>query len=489
VHVTGPDALDGLVTDLVRRRPEPLIDRTAFLSDSAYQPLPSLVEAARELMRSGELRRIRRAHAATAPTVEEISRIVHVAAATKSRHLVLVTGLPGAGKTLVGLQTVHAQYLDDLSVERDGARPSAPAVFLSGNDPLVQVLQYELREAGGDGRTFVRPVREYVKRYSSKRNPVPPEHVLVFDEAQRAHDASRAREVHKRGDIDSEPVEFIRFADRIPEWCVVLGLIGTGQEIHVGEEAGLAQWREAVERSARAADWTIHVPTGIASEFSRTVVLVETRQTLALGTELRFHAAEHVHRFVAALLDARPAEGIAKLGAALNESGFHLRITRSLEVGKAYLRERYASDPDARFGLLASSKDKALVEFGVPNDFQSTKRVRVGPWYGNGEDSYDGVSCRHLAECVTEFGAQGLELDAALLAWGTDLRLIRGAWSNRDARSYKHGAKVKDPFQLRVNAYRVLLTRGRDACVVFVPAIAQLDETFTYLSSCGFVKL
>ena len=104
-----------------------------------------------------------------------IRKIVHEAARTKTRHLILVTGVPGAGKALVGLQTVHAHYLDDLAVDRGNGKPTAPAVFLSGNGPLVQVLQYELKSAGGDGKTFVRDVKNYVKTYSSNRRKIPPE--------------------------------------------------------------------------------------------------------------------------------------------------------------------------------------------------------------------------------------------------------------------------------------------------------------------------
>ncbi|MFN8583423.1 MAG: DNA/RNA helicase domain-containing protein [Gemmatimonadaceae bacterium] len=114
------------------------------------------------------------------------------------------------------------------------------------------MLQYELREAGGDGKTFVRGVKDYVKRCSAKPGLVPPEHVLVFDEAQRAYDVDMVQLKHPTQVAKSEPEHFVEFAERIPEWCVVLGLIGSGQEIHIGEEAGLVQWRWAVERSARA---------------------------------------------------------------------------------------------------------------------------------------------------------------------------------------------------------------------------------------------
>jgi len=486
IHVTGPDGLDALVQRLSPTYTGEAVDRNRFLAESAYCPLPTLVEAARELFKTGELRQIHRARAATKPAVDEISRIIHVAAQTKSRHLILLTGVPGAGKTLVGLQTVHAHYLDDLAVARDGSSKSVPAVFLSGNGPLVEVLQYELKAAGGDGKTFVRGVRQYVKRYSGKRSLVPPEHVLVFDEAQRAFDVDKMRQSHKSETVGSEPAQFIEFADRIPEWCVVLGLIGGGQEIHVGEEAGMAQWLEAVQASPKHNEWTIHAPPGIAGSFAKQSVEFEERPTLNLDTELRFHLAKDLHGFVAGLLGAAKPNALRTLAGNLETEGYHLRITRSLNAAKGYLRERYTGDRQARFGIVASSKDRDLEKYGIPNGFQSTKRIKNGPWYGDDEDAYGGHSCRVLDTCVTEFGAQGLELDATLLAWGSDFVRADGVWSNANARGYLRSAKVKNPFQLRLNAYRVLLTRGRDGCVVFVPEMPALDETFEYLVAAGF---
>jgi len=489
VHIVGPDALDELIGRLTAGDSSPSVDRAQFLDEGAYCPLPTLVEAARELMRSGSLRRIQRAHASTAPAVDAITGIIHEAARTKTRHLILLTGLPGSGKTLVGLQTVHAHFLDDLAVTRAGLKPTTPAVFLSGNGPLVEVLQYELREAEGDGKTFVRGVKEYVKRYSGKKSLVPPEHVLVFDEAQRAFDAEMVKEKHPDQPAKSEPELFVDFADRVPEWCVVLGLIGTGQEIHVGEEGGLVQWRHAVEGSSRKGEWRVHAPTSVARIFSSSVVPLDRRDALSLDTELRFHATNDLHRFVGALLDGPDELALPTISKDLEASGFHLRITRNLEVAKSYLRERYAGDRDARYGMVASSKDRRLVEFGIPNDFQSTKRMRLGPWYGDDEHSYEGRSCRRLVDCVTEFGAQGLELDATLIAWGTDLVRKDNAWSNAMSRGYRRGASVRDPFQLRINAYRVLLTRGRDGCVVFLPSLPELDETYAFLTAAGFREL
>jgi hypothetical protein len=489
VHIAGPDAVDALVAQLTALGTSAVIDRAKFLDEAAYRPLPTLVEAARELFLSGDLRTIHRARAATDPAVELITAIIHRAAQTKTRHLVLLTGVPGAGKTLVGLRTVHAHYLDDLAVARADGKPSTPAVFLSGNGPLVEVLQYELKAAGGGGKTFVRGVKDYVKTYSRRPGLIPPEHVLIFDEAQRAFDAATVAAKHPEhtAPARSEPEHFIEFAERIPEWCVVIGLIGSGQEIHVGEEGGLVQWRWAVEGAARCPEWSVHAPLAVADVFDGSPVLVDVQPALNLDTGLRQHLASDLHGLVARLLEGRPAEELRSRVEALEREGFNFRLTRSLDTAKAYLRERYTDDPGARFGLIASAKDRDLVAFGVPNEFQAVKNLKIGPWFGDPEDSHTGRSCRRLDRCATEFYVQGLELDATLLAWGTDLKMVDGRWSNANARGYR--AQVKAAMQLRLNAYRVLLTRGRDACIVFIPPLPQLDETYGYLQSLGMLPL
>jgi hypothetical protein len=162
-------------------------------------------------------------------------------------------------------------------------------------------------------------------------------------------------------------------------------------------------------------------------------------------------------------------------------------MTRDLSVAKGYLRERYAEHAGARFGLVASSRDRDLVHFGVRNDYQWTKNLKVGPWYVDGDGSP--VSCRQLEEVVTEFAAQGLELDAALLSWGTDFVRDGGNWSSANARGYKKGSHILDAHRLRLNAYRVLLTRGRDGTVIFVPPLTKLDESWAYLKACGVMEL
>ena len=458
-----------------------------FLAKDAYCPLPSLVQAARELFLDGKIRPIHRALAETQPAVDAVSAIAHEAARTRTRHLVLVAGVPGSGKTLVGLSAVHNPSLDDLRVERAGGKPPAPAIFLSGNAPLVEVLQYELRGAGGGGKTFVRGVKDYMKQYLGDKAAVPPQHVIVYDEAQRAWDLEQVIKKHPGiREHKSEPEAFVEFGERIPEWCVLVGLIGSGQEINVGEEAGLGQWLEALQRAGSPGQWTVHAPQRVLDEHFADSSLPSSQsanETLDLTIELRFHFAEDLDEWVDGLLaDGDEAHG-CELADRLEMAGYHIRMTRDLETAKNYLHERYGEAPKARYGLVASSRDRALEEWGIPNSFLSTRAMRLGPWYGDGDESPR--SCRQLRECVTEFGAQGLELDGVLLAWGTDLTWKGGAWSNARAKNHARGTHVRDPFQLRVNAYRVLLTRGRDGAIIFVPSLTELDATAARLQAHG----
>lgn len=497
VWIVGPEGLDGLLRDLSRGVVAPALARADFLDADNYSPLPTLVEAARELFHNGEVREIWRARAHTDPAVDSIAKIAHEAARTRTRHLVLVTGVPGAGKTLVGMRAVHAHHLDDLAVARKGRKPTAPGLYLTGNGPLAEVLQYELRPAGGGGRTFVRHIKSYLDAFGGRPERVPPEHLLVFDEAQRAFDADRVADVHKdwpAARIASEPELFLRLCERMPEWAVLVGLIGGGQEIHIGEERGLVQWREALARAPAEHQWIVHGPADLEPLFAGGRGGFRWDSALHLDTEIRFHLATDLHSFVTRVLDG-DAAGASPLGESLwrprgrAEDGLRLWVTRSLTAARAYLRERFGGEPERRFGMLASSKDKLLPRYGVDNSFQTTKRLKPGPWFTDGDGSLE--SCRHLRTVATEFDAQGLELDMALLCWGSDLIREDGAWSNaRAARYKKRGrARVVDPFQMRLNAYRVLLTRGREGTVVFVPPDPLLDETYEYLLACGMRAL
>jgi hypothetical protein len=480
VHIVGPDALDQLIAQLDRPQHLAPISPGRFLKHGAYRPLPTLVRAARDLFEHGDLPYIHRARACTDPAVDRITEVIHEAARSSDRRLVLLTGVPGSGKTLVGLRIAHAHFLDDLAVERGGEPPTAPAVFLSGNGPLVEVLQYELKAAGGGGKAFVRGVKDYVKTYSRRRDVPPSEQVLVFDEAQRAWDAEHARHKHKNPNLRSEPEEFVEFAERIPGWCVIVGLIGGGQEIHQGEEGGLVQWRNAIEQSPNRSEWTIHAPPVVAETFRGLPNPIDLCAELSLDDSIRFHLATDLHLWVQGVLEVADPGVLRTAAGRLESGGLHLRITRDLDVAKAYLWERYSSDPRARFGMLRSARDKGLEAFGVPHP---RLFFPCGPWYG--DPGVSPASCRRLTDAITEFQAQGLELDSVLLAWGTDLMLDGGNWTNRLAKRYQRRRAVRDPLRLRMNAYRVLLTRGRDGTVIFVPSLSELDETHEFLVKAG----
>ena len=471
--------------------PVPDIDK--FLSLDSYQPLPTLIKAARELFNSGDLTRIHRAAVATEPTLDKCSEIVHKTARSKRRSLILISGVPGAGKTLVGLQLAHAKYLDDLSVARaDGTKPTAAAVFLSGNGPLVEVLQYELRSAGGDGKAFVRGVHEYVKTFTKISQPIPPHHILIYDEAQRAFDAAQVQEKHKSLPPEfiglSEPELFIQFAERVPDWCVVVGLIGTGQEIHIGEEAGIAQWKDAIQKTDSTNDWDIYVPNKIEIlEDFKDISNVASLDVLNLSETIRFHLATRLYEFIKYLLEGQ-ADEAKIISLELENNGYSLRLTHDLNTAKEYLHDRYQNSMEARYGLVVSSRDKDLKNHGIPKGFKSPHEARpgiYGKWYS--EPKNNEGSCTNLDVVITEFGAQGLELDSCLLAWGTDLIRVDGKWSNLFASRYRDSHRIIDALSLRMNAYRVLLTRGRDGCVIFIPPIPdKMRETYSYLKQCGF---
>ncbi len=159
-----------------------------------------------------------------------------------------------------------------------------------------------------------------------------------------------------------------------------------------------------------------------------------------------------------------------------------MRSRKDERSPKSYVRERYGEAPLARYGLVASSKDRLLPKHGIDNTFQTTKRLREGPWY-NAQPS-EPESCCQLETVATEFASQGLELDFAIVAWGSDLRREGKVWTDRLSSGYRR--PLKDRLALRMNVYRVLLTRGRDGSVVFVPPLKELDETFEWLLAVGF---
>lgn len=460
--VVSPNSLIKAINNLITEEHDLSINLEEWLA-ADYSPLPSLVTAARTIFQNEPLPQIRRARSAGIPeTIEELVRIVELAHDRKEMHIALVTGVPGSGKTLVGLQFVYANHFND-----EGS--SRRAVFLSGNGPLVKVLQHALRSS-----VFVQDIHGFLKQYGGNQNRVPEEHIWVYDEAQRAWDADRVKK-SPRGKSISEPEDFLLIAERLGDWAFMVGLIGEGQEISWGEEAGLAQWNQAIKSVDLS--WIVHCPTHVADLFTA-ASQVYSNDSLNLTTSLRTHLAEDVQLWVSQLLEEeiQLAEGTA---AEIFNQGFDMYITRDLEVAKAYVQCRYQGELDKRYGLLASSKAKNLSKYGIANGYIFTRNLRVGPWYN--DPPYSDRSCCQLRNVATEFECQGLELDLPIIGWGDDLR-----WSNNLWQSSPQGrSKARDYHQLVINSYRVLLTRGRDGFVIFVPPTAQMDETYSVLTEAG----
>lgn len=458
------------------------IPLSKFLDEYNHQPPPSLVQAVRAYFTEQALPRIKRIDEVTGGALRTVVNEIHATHQQKRRKLILVSGVPGAGKTYVGLQIAHEHFLDDLSeVLENGAKPSAPAVFLSGNKPLVEVLQYEMRRAGGEGKVFVQNVKDFVARYSTKKAIAPPHHVLIFDEAQRAWDAKRVKEKHKDPQAVSEPESFIRFAGRIPGWSVVIGLIGEGQEIYTGEEGGMDLWAEAVQNGG--ADWEVVGPPRFASIFNQRGTSYRSEEPLHLSQSVRFHFAHGLSEWAGHVVDGNDdASALNSLTSKLWSQGYQIRITRDLHRAKEFLWNKYRDQPEARFGMLTGGRDKGLDGLDITK--VKTLTFRSGPWYADPESSPS--SCRRLTDAISEFSAQGLELDHSLLVWGTDLVRKDGKWDDSLAMRYRKTGDVGNPLRLRLNAYRVLLTRGREGVLICVPpSIPELDETYAFLLGAG----
>jgi len=460
-----PSQILALTSAGTLKRPDP-----ARWLRGRYAPLPGLAQAARTLYQRAPLPRIKRADSAGIPKV--VARLLGIcseARRTGTRRLALLTGVPGSGKTLVGLQLVHGAELDQL-VNADEPGTAAPGVFLSGNGPLVDVLQHAL----GKRKDFVQPLRNFLVEYTARSTTSPPEHVIVFDEAQRAWDAKQVSTKH-RGELGkkSEPELLLEIAERSHDWCVVLGLLGEGQEIHTGEEGGLDLWADALRMSG---EWVGHAPPHVARHLAARGVSVTVEQLLDLNTMLRSHAATDLHRWVTHLLDSELAEADD-----VSESliGYDLYVTRDFETARQYVRARYVGQSDRRYGLLASSCAEDLRGYAL-----RLKEDGLGAGYGRW---YEGRPtgrnyCCSLETAVSEFGCQGLELDYAIVCWGDDLAWTGSSWMQQGG---KRRRGVSDSERLRRNSYRVLLTRGRDGMCIFVPPDSKSDGVHDALQAAG----
>lgn len=474
---------------------------------ASYCPTPTIVEAARALYAQHSVEAIARFDAG-AKNLRETSRRIDVIvdAAMRERRKVIcfVTGVPGAGKTLVGLNvaTRHRRELDQ----------PTHAVFLSGNGPLVDVLREalardEVKRGQAEGRKVrIGEARERVKAFIQNvhhfrdealvdTNP-PAEHVVIFDEAQRAWNREQTANFMRQkkgqpGFDQSEPEFLISYLDRHRDWAVIVALVGGGQEINTGE-AGITAWLDAVR--VRFPGWHLAVSSRLTdSEYAAGHALDQAKacrhfdwdDSLHLAVSMRSFRAENVSSFVKALLDCDAAE--ARRQFETLKKRFPIVVTRDLSRAKQWVREKARGSE--RYGVVASSKAMRLKPLAIDI------RVNTDPvqWFLNERDNTR--SSYYLEDAATEFQVQGLELDWACVVWDGDFRYSGGNWSYHDFRGSKWVYVQKPERQVYLkNAYRVLLTRARQGMVIVVPEGDQTDatrvpefyrETFAFLTSVG----
>jgi len=447
VSVLSPDKIAAF---LDAASDEPPINLAKWL-EGDYAPLPTLIAAAKMIFSNERLPAIKRAESyGVAKAVLRLREIARTTELNSERALAFVSGVPGAGKTLVGLQFVYEESNQD-----------SQAVFLSGNGPLVEVLRDALKS-----KAFVSDLHAFIKSYGTT-SKIPKQHIIVFDEAQRAWDASNM--MIKKGVAYSEPELLVAIGERIPNWTALVGLIGHGQEIHTGEEAGISGWFEAIESKHAVSDWKVYSPPRFSKSFPNHAIT--ECEELDLNHSLRSKQAEYLHDWVQSLLSGQLAEA-SKISQRIWIQNFPIFISRDLGDAKQYVTQRFEGESGKRYGIIASSKDRILPKYGINNGFHETKQVKNAKWYNNnlGEPG----SCCNMEEVVTEFGCQGLELDMAIVAWGNDYLWDGSGWQMRKMRTR---IPQQDPHQLRMNSYRVLLTRSREGLVIFIPPLPEFDQT------------
>jgi hypothetical protein len=486
------------------QEPEIRIDRW---EESGYKPTPTIIEATLALYRGHSVTEISRSDAGATNLSTTATSVASIIEATKSRSqkaICFVTGVPGAGKTLVGLDaaTKHIDNKDELY-----------SVFLSGNGPLVEILQEALARdkvrqerlrgrtirkgaALSEVKTFIQNVHHFRDDCLVDAHKPPIEHVAIFDEAQRAWNLKQTVDFMKRKKRrpdfhQSEPQFLISCLDRHPDWAVIICLVGGGQEINTGE-AGISEWLTALDRSFP--EWRIYVSDRLVdSEYDAGQVVetlrgqrnVEFKSDLHLATSIRSFRSEHVSRLVKQLLDLEL--DAARETLRLVQERYPIALTRNLDTARRWLRSKARGSE--RYGIVVSSQAERL----KPRGLDIKTPVNPVHWFLNGKD--DVRSSYYLEDVATEFHVQGLEVDWACVVWDADFRFTPACWQHWSFRGtgWQH-IHAKDRQGYLKNAYRVLLTRARQGMVVVVPqgddedptrSPAYYDQTFDYLRRSG----
>lgn len=472
-----------------------------------YCPTPTIIEAATALYGGHSVTEISRSDASAinlSQTSCAIAQIIDSTRASSSKAICFVTGVPGAGKTLVGLNiaTTH--------IDKDNELYS---VFLSGNGPLVAILREALArdkvrrekeqgkkvkkgEAMSEVKMFIQNVHHFRDEclVDAKRPPV--EHVALFDEAQRAWNREQTssfmlRKKKVSGFDQSEPQFLISCLDRHPDWAVVVCLVGGGQEINTGE-AGISEWIHSLVRTFP--HWHLYISSRLTdTEYASGHALkllsarphVTHRDELHLGVSMRSFRAENVSLLVKQILDL-DAEQAQQTFRQIN-ANYPIVLTRDLRKAKNWLREQARGSE--RYGIVASSQAQRL----KPHAIDVKSPMDPIHWFLDGKD--DVRSSFYLEDVATEFHVQGLELDWACVTWDGDFRYRPDGWEHWSFCGDRWN-RIKKPERRGYlkNAYRVLLTRARQGMAIVIPDgdsadptrnATFYDPTFLYLKQIG----
>lgn len=468
---------------------------------SGYQPTPTIIEAALALYRNHDVQEIARSDASAqnlGRTSDCINAIIEDAKLHRRKAICFVTGVPGAGKTLAGLNVATA---------RADAHADEHAVFLSGNGPLVDVLREALardqsvrkgvskKDAHRKVASFVQNIHHFRDTELSAIAP-PVNRVVIFDEAQRAWSREQASKFmqQKRGHLNfdmSEPAFLISVMDRHEDWCVIVCLVGGGQEINTGE-AGLSEWLIVLKE--QFPNWLVHVSPRVESPDylwgeAAGQVLNESRvrrdEALHLAVSLRSFRAEALSEMIGHVVENR-CEQARAAHAAIAER-YPIVLVRDLDLARDWVRCKARGSE--RYGLLASSGGYRL----RPESVWVKAKIDAPAWFLN--ERVDVRSSFYLEEVATEFDVQGLELDWALVCWDADFRYVKNEWRHFSFRgtAWMRMSAAERQMYLK-NAYRVVLTRARQGMAIFIPRGDAADrtrlpefydQTFEYLRSCG----
>jgi hypothetical protein len=501
---TNAAGLGSLIDHICSVRAYPTLDIDEWMA-KGYKPTPTIVEAAQTLYRTHSVVDISRSDAGVKNLQElsaAVSMVIDAARQNRTKAICFVTGVPGSGKTLAGL---------NLATRRSEEHRDEHAVFLSGNGPLVDVLREALardkvqreriskKSAEREVRSFIQNIHHFRDQYVGNHD-IPVEKVVVFDEAQRAWTRQQAASFmqRKRGQPDfnmSEPEFLISVMDRHRDWCTLVCLVGGGQEINTGE-AGISEWIRALE--VRFPNWNVHVSPRISlPEYSFQLDVgaflamprVCSDEHLHLAVSLRSFRAETLSGLVAHIID-NDIEA-AKAAHENIQAGYPICLTRDLSSARAWLRGRARGTE--RFGLVASSGAQRL----RPEGIHIKAEIEPANWFLN--NSADVRSSYYLEDVASEFAVQGLELDWVGVCWDGDFYHDRRQWVHQAFKGTKWQSVNDQSKRLYLkNAYRVLLTRARQGMAIFVPKADELDHTrprffydgtFEYLRSCGIPLL